>query len=166
MARREKPEQRDAFAAWYTENRNFREISLKLAKPDRTLREWAVQFDWYSRADELDRQAEMARRQDLIDKRREQMEREAKRGEMLQEAGAHYIQYQKIDNSRDAINAVKVGADIARRGLGMPLREETVNIRLLEKMTDDELLAIVAEELSGFVGTGANRAAHSGEAEE
>lgn len=118
--RRETAKHHSAFEAWYAADRDFTKAAENCTVTSRSLREWAVWFDWPTRADYRDREAAEKADRDAIKRRAEMLKRHRQAAELLTRRGIEHFAKNEIERANDAISAIKTGVEMERQAEGMP----------------------------------------------
>lgn len=123
MAHRETSKHLEAFEFWYSANRDFRQTSLKITQPNRTIRDWANWFGWHERADKRDMQAASQAEREAIERKVKMIEDQRKAGQALRTLGVRFLaqnQDKAVSSLRDAISAIEKGFALERQAEGLP----------------------------------------------
>lgn len=118
---------REAFLAWYENDRHFRLTLGKVAVSEPTLMSWIKKFNWHERGDELDRKAFAKLEQKVVEAKAkrtiEMVENHFKYGQMLVNVGGNYIsdRNNKIRHHTEAAQLMKLGIDTQRTAEGMAI---------------------------------------------
>jgi hypothetical protein len=119
-AHRETAKHHAAFEAYYAAERDFTKAAENCTVTSRSLREWAVWFDWVARADYRDREAAAKADRDAIKRRSEMLKRHRQAAELLTRRGIEHFAKNEIERANDAISAIKTGVEMERTAEGMP----------------------------------------------
>jgi hypothetical protein len=123
-----------AFNCWHQADRSWRAVAQEFGVSENTVYLWMQAFGWHARADTRDREAAKLAERAAVARRARILESQAKAGELLLRRGVEHLAKTPIENTNDAIRAIKEGVALQRQAEGLPqfLAELLV-------MSDDEL---------------------------
>lgn len=115
------------FYLWYENgksiNFNLMEllpVSSNGRKPSEvTIKDWARQGDWNTRADGLDGQVARVLDNSIIDKRVAMYQRHAEIGQDMVEMGMEFLKANGIKSDQAALRAIAEGVEIQRQSIGL-----------------------------------------------
>lgn len=123
LTKGELPKHIIAFRIWYANDCDFHKtppiLAPKIRVAERTLYEWAEKFNWYGRAKILNDRANLKVDADVVRKRIEMLDRHSQTGRLLQQRGLERLK-RPINDTGDALRAVRYGVDIERKAEGFP----------------------------------------------
>lgn len=137
MARKPTAKHEIAFQHWYADpERSVKGVADYVSVSTRTIARWMDAHEWRTRAATMD--VEARRKADLatVKRQADMLQRHAVQGRNLNVTGANWFANHPdgVDNSRDAMSAIKLGQDLERRAELLP--DWVVSIL---GMDDDEL---------------------------
>lgn len=139
----------EVFLVWYQADRSLSKTVQNCQLNERTLRRWIADFNWHGRADTLDAKANAKALAAAAEEKSQRLAQMASRHRQLagglQSKGAAYLQKHGVDNSAQAINAIRVGVQLERQSEGMPDW-----LVALTQMNDEELVTKRNELLAGL----------------
>jgi hypothetical protein len=130
-----------AFEAWHKNDRHFRKTVEELGRSanpatEKSLYQWANEFNWRARADARDLELEQAANREAVKRQQKLLEKQRKAGELLRMRGLEHFADHKITNPAVALKAVSKGIELERQAEGLPTW-----ILELQQLSDDELAA-------------------------
>lgn len=138
---------------YWLRTRSFEQTANEAGASWQTIRRWSIWFRWAERAAAHAEAEEKAiQRTSLATLEKKIQEQDAAAQEIL-EAGLAYIRTNGVDNSRDALAAVKIGIELQRKTMNIPdYVIEVIN-------SNDEELIQRARELTQEIAAARDRAA-------
>ena len=133
------------FQSWYAANRPTYSDALMEALPEDeygrkpvldTIRNWRNEDNWDLWADKLDIRAREKADGKAINAKVDMLEKQAKRGLMLQDKAAEYFEENEFDSSSSAVQGLIQGAKLERESRGL----STALLRVMQ-LGDDELIS-------------------------
>ncbi len=116
----EREHHRSAFTCWYDFDRHFKRTADALEVSEKTVYEWANDFNWRVKADELDAARERDSHKAAVRRQKALLEKQIKAGDLLRLRGMEYLSTTKISRTADAIKAITTGIELERQAEGLP----------------------------------------------
>lgn len=117
---RETARHHQVFEQWYGLDRDSAKVAKEYGLNDKTIRNWALKYDWDARADARDREAIIKADKEAIERRAAMLAKCREAGQLLVTRGIERLQTGPIVQEQTAIAAIGKGVEVWRQSEGLP----------------------------------------------